>query len=134
MSLLYGGREAGGKKEVSQQSAQQAIDILAPVQRYELGFDADLLPAYLRGKAYLALRKPKEAIVEFQKLVDHPAAATFRFPTGALTRIELGRAHAMDGDTSKAKTSYQDFFALWKNADPDVPVLKHAKAEYSALH
>jgi eukaryotic-like serine/threonine-protein kinase len=130
MALLY---VAGGKREVSQQAAQQVIDVLAPTQRYELGFDADLMPAYLRGKAYLVLRKPKEAIVEFQKVVDHPAAASFRFPTGALVLMELGRAHAMDGDAAKARVSYQDFFALWKNADPDVPVLKQARAEYAAL-
>jgi eukaryotic-like serine/threonine-protein kinase len=108
--------------------------VLAPTQRYELGFDADLLPAYLRGQAYLALRKPKEAIVEFQKPLGHPTVVSFRLPTGALVLLQLGRAYSQSGDTSKAKTSYQDFFALWKDADPDVPILKQSKTEYAALH
>jgi len=72
------------------------------------------------------------AAAEFQKLLDH-RGIVLNFVTGALAHLQLGRAYAMAGDTAKAKSAYQDFFTLWKDADPDIPILKEAKAEYAKL-
>jgi eukaryotic-like serine/threonine-protein kinase len=72
------------------------------------------------------------AAVEFQKMPDHRGIVV-NFVTGALTHLQLGRAYAMAGDTAKAKSAYQDFFSLWKDADPDIPILKQTKAEYAKL-
>lgn len=68
--------------------------------------------------------------MEFQKILDHPGLVLFE-PIGALARLQLARAYAMQGDTAKAKSAYQDFLTLWKDADPDIPILKQAKAEYA---
>ncbi len=91
-----------------------------------------LYPAYLRGQAYLAAHQGKEAVAEFQKLLDHRSIVN-NFPLGALAHLQLGRGYAISGDTAKAKSAYQDFFTLWKDADPDIPILKEAKAEYAKL-
>jgi eukaryotic-like serine/threonine-protein kinase len=91
-----------------------------------------LYPPYLRGKAYLAKGQAQQAILEFQKILDHRGIVLYE-PVGALAHLELGRAYAMSGDTVKAKAAYQDFFTLWKDADPDIPILKQAKAEYAKL-
>ena len=72
------------------------------------------------------------AATEFQKFLDH-RGITMNFPLGALAHLGLARAYALSGDTAKAKTAYQDFLALWKDADPDIPILKEAKAEYAKL-
>ena len=98
---------------------------------YELG-GVDLYAAYLRGEAYLAAKQGTAADVEFQKILDHPGAV-MNEPIGALAHLGLGRAHALSGESAKAKIAYQDFLALWKNADPDVPILQQAKAEYTKL-
>jgi tetratricopeptide (TPR) repeat protein len=90
-----------------------------------------LYPAYLRGEAYLAAGQ-EGAAAEFQKIVDHPGIVV-NCATGALAHLELGRAYAIAGDKAKAKTAYQDFLTLWKDADPDIPVLKEAKAEFAKL-
>ena len=87
---------------------------------------------YLRGEAYLAAKQGTAAAVEFQKILDHPGVVVNE-PIGALAHLGLGRAYALAGDNAKAKTAYQDFFALWKNADPDIPILQQAKAEYAKL-
>jgi multidrug resistance efflux pump len=87
---------------------------------------------YLRGEAYLAAKQGAAAAVEFQKILDHPGVVV-NDPIGALAHLGLGRAYALAGDSAKAKTAYQDFFALWKNADPDIPILQQAKAEYARL-
>jgi predicted Zn-dependent protease len=86
----------------------------------------------LRGQAYLLAGNGTAAAAEFQKLLDHPGA-TLNDPIGALSHLQLGRACAMAGDTAKAKAAYQDFLVLWKDADPDIPILKEAKAEYAKL-
>jgi tetratricopeptide (TPR) repeat protein len=112
--------------------AGKAVDALAGATRLELGSNAGLYPAYLRGEAYLADKKGGAAEVEFQKLLDHPGVVTNEV-IGALAHLGLGRAYALAGDTAQAKTSYQDFFALWRNADPDIPILRQAKAEYTKL-
>jgi hypothetical protein len=92
-----------------------------------------MYPLYLRGQAYLLLHRGKDAAVEFQKILDH-RGIVLNFPLGALAHLGLARAYALQGDTTKARTVYQDFFALWKDADPDIPVLQQAKAEYAKLH
>jgi tetratricopeptide (TPR) repeat protein len=91
-----------------------------------------MLSAYERGQAYLLLHRSNEAAAEFQKLLDHPGVV-LNFVLGALAHLQLGRACALAGDAGKARAAYQDFFALWKDADPDIPILKQAKAEYSKL-
>jgi hypothetical protein len=88
---------------------------------------------YLRGEADLAAKQGGAAITEFQKILDH-AGVVGNEPIGGLAHLGLGRAYALSGDAAKAKAAYQDFFALWKNADPDVPVLAQAKAEYAKLN
>jgi eukaryotic-like serine/threonine-protein kinase len=99
---------------------------------YELFEPLHLYPAYLRGQAQLSAHHGTAAIVEFQKLLDHPGVA-LNSMTGALAHLQIGRAYAMAGDSAKAKAAYQDFLILWKDADPDISVLKEAKAEYAKL-
>jgi tetratricopeptide (TPR) repeat protein len=110
----------------------KAIDALEPATRYELAPQASLYPSYLRGIAYLAWHQGAPAAAEFQKILDH-CGIVLNAPISALAHVQLGRAYALQGDTGKAKTAYQDFLALWKDADPDIPVLKQAKAEYAKL-
>ena len=86
----------------------------------------------MRGQAYLAAHQGIEAAAEFQKILDH-RGIVLNSPIGALARLQIGRAYAMDGDTAKAKAAYQDFLTLWKDADPDTPVLIAAKSEYAKL-
>jgi hypothetical protein len=92
-----------------------------------------LCPVYLRGEAYLMRHDGNAVAGEFQKFIDHRGLVV-NFPWGAFPRLGLDRAYAMQGDTSKAKAACQDFLTLWKNADPDIPVLNAAKAEYVNLH
>ena len=91
-----------------------------------------LVPVYVRGAAYLALGDGQRAAAEFQKFIDHRGVVT-NSPWGALARLGLARAYALQGDTAKARAAYQDFLTLWKDADPDIPILKQAKAEYAKL-
>jgi tetratricopeptide (TPR) repeat protein len=118
-------------------NAQAALDALTVAAPYELGhtnedFTFALYPIYLRGRAYLEAKNAVAAEGEFQKILDH-SGIVGNEPIGALAHLGLGRAYSLSGDSAKAKTAYQDFFALWKSADPDVPVLKEAKAEYAKL-
>ena len=118
----------------------KAIELLQVSVPYELGtprsgiqgFFGALYPIYVRGQAYLAARQGAEAAGEFQKILDHRGIMVAD-PVWALAHLQIGRAYAMQGDTSKAKTAYQDFLTLWKDADPDIPILKQAKAEYAKL-
>jgi Tfp pilus assembly protein PilF len=87
---------------------------------------------YIRGQAYLAAGKGSEAAGEFQKIVDH-SGIVWNCWTGALAHLGLARAYALSGDNSKAQAAYQDFLALWKDADADVPVLREAKVEHAKL-
>jgi predicted Zn-dependent protease len=91
-----------------------------------------LCPVYLRGEAYLMLHDGNRAAAEFQKFIDH-RGVVMNFPWGALARLGLARAYALQGDWAKARTAYQDFLTLWKDADPDIPLLKQAKAEFAKL-
>ena len=118
----------------------KAIDLLQITVPYDLavpgisyfGFFGSLYPAYVRGEAYLAAHRGAEAAAEFQKILDH-RGLVFADPVGAVVRLQLGRAFTLSGDKTKAKAAYQDFLTLWKDADPDVPILKQAKAEYARL-
>ena len=113
-----------------------AIELLKVASTIELGQATNstvfLCPVYLRGEAYLMLHDGNRAAVEFQKFIDHRGLVG-NFPWGALARLSLARAYAMQGDTAKARAAYRDFLTLWKDADPDIPILKEAKAEYAKL-
>jgi tetratricopeptide (TPR) repeat protein len=91
-----------------------------------------LYPAYVRGEAYLAAGRGQEAAAEFQKVINH-RGVVLADPIGALAHLHLGRAYALSGDSAKAKSAYERFLTLWKDADPDIPILKQAKAEYAKL-
>ena len=91
-----------------------------------------LYPIYVRGLALLADRQGALAVTEFQKILEHRGIA-INEPISALVHFQRGRAYAIQGDTAKARSAYQDFFTLWKDADPDIPILKQAKAEYAKL-
>jgi tetratricopeptide (TPR) repeat protein/predicted Ser/Thr protein kinase len=114
----------------------RAIELLKLASTIELASPTNLTiflcPAYLRGEAYLMLHDGNRAVAEFQKFIDH-RGVVMNFPWGALARLGLARAYALQGDTAKARTAYQDFLTLWKDADPDTPILKQAKAEYAKL-
>jgi len=113
----------------------QAIMDLEAAAPYDLGGPppiSGLYPVYIRGLAYLASRNGGAAAGEFQKIIDHRGIVQ-NLPLGALAHLQLGRAYAMAGDKSKAQAAYQDFFNVWKEADPDIPILKQAKAEYAKL-
>lgn len=122
--------------ELNQGNAPQALKDLEIARPYELGGAGTTInyiyPAYLRGQAYLLAHNANAAVGEFQKLLDH-RGIVLNFVTGALAYLQLGRAYATAGDTAKAKRAYQDFFALWKDADSDIPMLSQAKAEYANL-
>jgi eukaryotic-like serine/threonine-protein kinase len=123
--------------EIHHGDSAQALETLQTAAPYELGLPLQFLvgtlyPAYLRGEANLLAHNGAAAAVEFQKFLDH-RGITINFPLGALAHLGLARAYAMSSDTTKAKASYQDFFALWKDADPDIPIMKEAKAEYAKL-
>ena len=91
-----------------------------------------LYPAYVRGQAYLEAGRGREAAVEFQKVLDH-RGIVLADPIGALAHLQLGRALALSGEKDRARSAYQNFLILWKDADPDIPVLKQARAEYAKL-
>jgi eukaryotic-like serine/threonine-protein kinase len=115
----------------------KAIAALAPALPYELGSPSQALtfslyPAYLRGEAYLAAHQSSAAAAEFQKILDHRGVVQNE-PIAALAHLGLARAYALFGDPPKARTAYQDFLALWKNADPEIVIPKEAKAEYAKL-
>jgi len=121
---------------MAQQAPDRAIVALEPSLPYELGGpppgNSTMYPAYLRGLAYLAQKNGPAAVAEFQKFLDHTGIVQ-NFLLGSLARLQTGRAYAMAGDTAKAKSAYQDFLTLWKDADPDIPILKEARAECAKL-
>jgi eukaryotic-like serine/threonine-protein kinase len=86
----------------------------------------------VKPKAFLKVRDGQQAAAEFQKIIDHRVIVTNDI-VGVLAHLQLGRAYAMAGDTAKAKAAYQDFLTLWKDADPNIPILKQAKTEYAKL-
>jgi DNA-binding winged helix-turn-helix (wHTH) protein/tetratricopeptide (TPR) repeat protein len=127
------------KDALTRRNADQAIERLGAATPYELGQSTAstygwtaLYPVYVRGEAYLAARKGREAGAEFQKILDHRGVVVNQ-PIAALARLQIGRAHAMQGETAKARAAYQDFLTLWRDADSDISILKQAKAEYGKL-
>jgi predicted Zn-dependent protease len=113
----------------------RAIELLkaaSTIERSITHLTIFLCPVYLRGEAYLMLHDGNRAAAEFQKFIDH-RGVVMNFPWGALARLGLARAYAMQGNTAKARAAYKDFLTLWKDADPDVPILKQAKAENAKL-
>ena len=120
---------------LAQNAASKAIEELQVASPYELGTlpaHLSLMPVYVRGQSYLAARDGRAAAAEFQKIFDH-RGVVLTGAIGALAHLGLGRAFALEGDNARARTAYQDFFALWKNADPDIPILQEAKSESSKL-
>ena len=124
-----------GAIELGRNNAAKGIEALQPAAAYELGgvqpFTA-IAPAYMRGLLYLQAKQGAQAAAEFQKLIDHRGIVA-NVPLGALARLDLARAAAEQGDTGKARTAYQDFFAIWKDADPAIPILVAARGEYAKL-
>ena len=124
---------------LSHGNPQDAIESLNPNLVYDSIPSTGMITVYLRGLAYLDIHQGTQAATEFQKLAGRTDPLSFRFSdwgspqTTALAHLGLARAYALGGDTPKAKTEYQNFLALWKDADPDVPILKQAKAEYAKL-
>jgi eukaryotic-like serine/threonine-protein kinase len=118
--------------EINRGNPSKAIELLRPASEYEFGSLSRVLPNYIRAQAYLKARQGPEAAAEFQKILDHRGLC-LTAPECSLSHLGLGRARALTGDNAGARTAYQDFFALWKDADPDVPILKEAKAEYAKL-
>jgi eukaryotic-like serine/threonine-protein kinase len=109
-----------------------AIALLQVTSPIELGDKGYLLPVYVRGEAYLMRHDGAAAAAEFQKFIDRRGVVG-NFPWASLARLELGRAYVLSGDTTKATAAYHDFLTLWKGADPDVPILRQAKAEFAKL-
>jgi eukaryotic-like serine/threonine-protein kinase len=127
------------KLAVNRRNASEAVEILRAATPYELGGTTAstylwnaLHPVFVRGEAYLATRQGSQAVAEFQKILNH-RGIVLNQPIGALAHLQIGRAYAMQGESAKAKAAYQDFLTLWRDADPDIPILKQAKAEYAKL-
>ena len=118
-------------KAIEQLQIATPYELAAPRSAIHGNFGA-LYPIYVRGEAYLAEKQGAQAAAEFQKILTHRGIVGSD-PIGAVARLQLGRAYALSGDNTKAKTAYQDFLTLWKDADSDIPILKQAKAEYAKL-
>jgi serine/threonine protein kinase/tetratricopeptide (TPR) repeat protein len=125
--------------EIARNNPAKAIELLLPSASYELaspvawsGLGGPMYPAYLRGEAYLQLRQGSDAAAEYQKILDHPGFM-MACPLGALAQLGMARSFLMAGDPAKARPCYQKFLTLWKDADPDVPILIAAKDEYAKL-
>jgi eukaryotic-like serine/threonine-protein kinase len=123
--------------ELEKGNAQAAIDLLQSTSAYDLGTPIQftlgtMYPVYLRGLAYLSARQPTLAAGEFRNILEHHGLVA-NFPLGALAHLQLARALAASGDTAAARKEYQDFFALWKDADADIPILNQARSEYAKL-
>ena len=125
---------------LDQGETTRALQLLEIASPYELGthrssihgnFGA-LYPIYTRGEAYLAAHRGDEAATQFQKILDH-RAVVISDPIGALAHLQIGRAYAMQGNQVKARAAYESFLALWKHADPELPVLEQARREYAKL-
>jgi len=124
--------------ELNDRNPQRAIELLQPATRYELGlaggtsYSTYMYPVYIRGLAYLAAKQGSKAAAEFQKILDWPGVVANE-PIGPLAYLQLGRAKTMNGETTEAHAAYNAFLSLWKNADPETPILNQAKAEYAKL-
>jgi len=113
---------------------REAVELLRVTSPYDLGTMGSMDPVYLRGQAYLELGNGSAAAAEFQKIIEHPGIAQTPPPgAGALPHLGLGRAYVLQGNREKARAAYLDFLTLWKDADPNIPILKQARAEYAKL-
>jgi eukaryotic-like serine/threonine-protein kinase len=120
---------------LSRDQFTQAIGKLQAASWCELGgtsTPSTMYPVYIRGQAYLRAGQGGAAAAEFQKFIEHRGIVV-NFPLGALAHLALGRAYALENDKAKARGAYQDFFALWREADSNIPILKQAKSEYKKL-
>ena len=115
---------------IEQLQAAAPYDLAIPCSGF--GFFGNLYAPYVRGQAYLAAHRYAEAAGEFQKILDHPGIV-FTDPVRVSAHMQLARSLASAGDTTKAKAAYQEFLALWKDADSDIPILKQARAEFAKL-
>ena len=125
--------------EIRRNNPAKALEDLQSATPYELGsplpqfeVGGSLYPVYIRGEVYLLMHQGKEAAAEFQKFLDHRGIA-LNCSLGALARLQLGRAYALQGDTVRSRAAYQDFLRLWKDADTDIPIFIAAKSEYARL-
>src|SRR5208283_193883 len=121
--------------KLQQHDPRAAIDLLRGTVQYDLAFTQSfdyLYPAYIRGLAYLESGDGRSGAGEFQKLIDNPGLCRESI-TGPLARLQLGRAQKMMGDNASARKSYEEFLSIWKDADPDLPIYRQAKAEYAQL-
>ena len=125
---------------IDQENPARAIELLQAASPIELsvssggaGINSCMYPVYVRGQAYLSAKQGTAAAAEFQKIIDHRGLVE-NCPTGALAHLGLARAYVLAGDNAKAHAAYNDFLTLWKDADPDIPILKDAKAEAASLH
>ena len=123
--------------ELNAHNATKALEFLEGPAPYEFGEPQQFqlgtaYPVYVRGLAFMDAHNPAAAAAQFQRILDH-RSIVINFPLGALAHLQLGRAYAMQNHTAKAKAAYNDFLTLWKDADPDIPILKQAKAEYARL-
>jgi predicted Zn-dependent protease len=118
--------------ETNKGNGAEAVRVLQRVNSYDMGWSVGYWATYLRAQAYLRQGNATEAVAEFQKIIDRRGVwpAAVHIP---LAHLGLARAAALAGDVSKSRKAYQDFFALWKDADPDVPILVDAKKEYQKL-
>jgi serine/threonine protein kinase/Flp pilus assembly protein TadD len=118
--------------ELQRGKPESALDLLRSTEPYERSWLTSMAPPYYRGQALLMMGRPSEAAAEFQKVLEMPVVATIG-PYLALARIGLARARAKAGDVAGSRQAYEDFFAFWKDADPDIPILQEAKREYQKL-
>lgn len=123
--------------ELTHGNADGAIEALEGKTAYEMGDPPQfnlgpMYPVYVRGEAFLKAKRPQDAAAQFRKIIEHPGI-TLTFPLGSLAHLQLARALAMSGETANASREYQDFFALWKDADSDIPILRAARLEYAKL-
>jgi eukaryotic-like serine/threonine-protein kinase len=120
--------------ELQLPNTDQAVTLLQDAAPYELSPTQSgyMLPVYVRAYLHLHRKQAEAAVAEFQKILDHRGLVQ-NAATGALAHLGIARAYALQGDTTKARAAYQDFLTLWKDADPDIPILKQAEAEYAKL-
>jgi len=118
--------------QISHGNASSAIEILRQAGPYDFSEFANLSPIYVRAVAFLKKRSGKEAAAEFQKILDHPGIDATS-PRHSLAQLGLARAYALTGDLQKSRKAYEDFFALWSEADQDIPVLLESRREYHNL-
>ena len=121
--------------KVHQGQPVAALDLLQAARRYELGMSPEFprfAAIYVRGQAYMLAGRAAEAADEFQRILDHRSLDPVS-PFYALAYFRLARAYSLAGNMARARQAYQDFLALWKDADPDIPILQEAKAEYAKL-